>query len=147
MFQHILVPVDGSATANKAADAATTLASEIGAKVTVIHVVHMYPYTGFGAGFAEGQALYLAAATANANDAIASVRDKMLGKGVNVETRVVESNVVWRGVVETVEAVGADLIVMGTHGRAKIDRLLLGSVTQRVLAHAPVPVMVIHGDD
>jgi len=147
MFQHILVPVDGSATANKAADAAATLASEIEAKVTVIHVVHTYPYAGFGAGFAEGQSLYLAAATASANDSIASVRDKMQGKGIAVETRVVESNVVWRGVVETTEAVGADLIVMGTHGRSKIDRLLLGSVTQRVLSHASVPVMVIHGDD
>lgn len=147
MFQHILVPVDGSATANKAANAATALAAEIGAKVTVIHVVHMYPYTGFGAGFAEGQSLYLAAATATANDAIASVRDRMAAKGIAVESRIVESNVVWRGVVDAAETAGADLIVMGTHGRAKIDRLLLGSVTQRVLAHAPVPVMVIHGDD
>jgi len=55
--------------------------------------------------------------------------------------------VVWRGIVETAQSVGADLIVMGTHGRNKIDRLLLGSVTQRVLAHAMVPVMVTHGED
>jgi nucleotide-binding universal stress UspA family protein len=147
MFKHLLVPVDGSATASKAADAAATFASEIGANVTIIHVVHVYPYTGFGAGFAEGQSLYLAAATAAANDALASARETTLARGVVVDTRIVESNVVWRGVVETAAAVGADLIVMGTHGRAKIDRLLLGSVTQRVLAHAPVPVMVVHGDD
>lgn len=147
MFQHILVPVDGSITARQAAEAAAKLAGETGAKVTIIHVVHMYPYTGFGAGFAEGQSLYLSAATANANETIATVREVMQNAGVNAQSRIVESNVVWRGIVETTQTVGADLIVMGTHGRSKIDRLLLGSVTQRVLSHATVPVMVIHGDD
>lgn len=147
MFQHILVPVDGSPTARHAADAATTLANEIKAKITVIHVVHMYPYTGFGTGFADGQSVYLSAATATANEAIADVREKITAAGVSVEARVVESNVVWRGIVETAQSVGADLIVMGTHGRNKIDRLLLGSVTQRVLSHATVPVMVTHGEE
>ncbi len=147
MFKHILVPVDGSATARQAAVAATTFAREINAKVTVIHVVHLYPYTGLGAGFAEGQSLYLSAATAGANEAIGSVRDLMQSAGVDVDTRVVESNIPWRGITETADSLGVDLIVMGTHGRSKIDRLLLGSVTQRVLSHANVPVMVIHSDE
>lgn len=147
MFQHILVPVDGSHTAILAADAAINLARSLKAKITVMHVVHMYPYTGFGAGFAEGQSLYLSAANATANEAISAVRAKMEGAGVPVDSRVVESNVIWRGITGTATELGADVIVMGTHGRSKIDRLLLGSVTQRVLSHATVPVMVIHGDD
>jgi nucleotide-binding universal stress UspA family protein len=147
MFTHILVPVDGSPTSGRAAQAAADLAREISAKVTVIHIVHMYPYAGFGSGFAEGQSMYLSAANAAATESIAAIRESFERAGVAVESRVVEANVIWRGIIDTAELIGADLIVMGTHGRSKIDRLLLGSVTHRVLSHAATPVMVVHSDD
>ncbi len=146
MFQHILLPVDGSATALKAADAAIELAATMDARITVLHVVHVYPYAGLGEGYAEGLAQYLAAANAAANHAVAQARNRIDAAGLTFESRVVESNAVWRGVLDGAASSGADVIVMGTHGHGKIDRLLLGSVTQRVLAHSPVPVMVVHGE-
>ena len=147
MFKHILIPVDGSLTARHAAMAAITLATSLKAKLTLIHVVNLYAYAGLGAGFAEGQAMYLSDATASANETIATMRVDIDAAGVPCDTRVVESNAIWRGIVETADSVAADLIVMGTHGRGMIDRLLLGSVTQRVLSHTRLPVMVIRGDD
>lgn len=146
MFKHILVPVDGSAIATQAARSAIRFAQAVKARLTVIHVIHVYPYAGFGEGFAEGLSQYLAAANAAAAAAIAGVRAEIEAANLPFESRIAESNTVWRGIVEAAESAGADLIVMGTHGRGKIDRALLGSVTQRVLAHSPVPVMVVHGD-
>jgi nucleotide-binding universal stress UspA family protein len=52
---------------------------------------------------------------------------------------------VHEGIVDTADAIGADLIVMGSHGRSGIEKLLLGSVTQRVLQDAKVPVLVVKG--
>ncbi|MBL8309185.1 MAG: universal stress protein [Burkholderiales bacterium] len=147
MFRHILLPVDGSATALSATDAAIELAATMDARVTVLHVVHVYPYVGLGEGYAEGLSQYLAAANAAANHAVAQARERIEAAGLTFESRVVECNAVWRGVIDGVANCGADVIVMGTHGRGKIDRRLLGSVAQRVLTHSPVPVMVVHGDD
>ena len=146
MFKQTLVPVDGSTVATQAARSAIRLATAVKARLTVIHVIHVYPYAGLGEGAADGLSEYLAAANAAAARAIGGVRTDVEATGLAFESRIVESNSVWRGVVEAAESAAVDLIVMGTHGRGKIDRLLLGSVTQRVLAHSPVPVMVVHGE-
>jgi nucleotide-binding universal stress UspA family protein len=58
---------------------------------------------------------------------------------------VIDGHVVHEGIVDTADAIGADLIVMGSHGRSGIEKLLLGSVTQRVLQDAKVPVLVVKG--
>ena len=67
MFNHILVPVDGSNTAQVAVGKAIELAKAFGSTVTVIYVIDPYPFTGVGTDFAYGQAEYLSAATAEAN--------------------------------------------------------------------------------
>ena len=59
MFKHILVPIDGSKTALHAADTAIELAAKIHAKITVVHVIHVYPYVGLGDGAVEGLDQYL----------------------------------------------------------------------------------------
>jgi nucleotide-binding universal stress UspA family protein len=58
---------------------------------------------------------------------------------------VIDGHVVHEGIVDTAEAIAADLIVMGSHGRSGIEKLLLGSVTQRVLQDSKVPVLVVKG--
>ena len=145
MFKHILVPIDGSKTALHAADTAIELAAKINAKITVVHVIHVYPYVGLGDGAIEGLDQYLSAATASASNAISAVQQRVEAAGVAFASRIAESNTVWRGILDAAEHTDTDLIVMGTHGRGMIDRLLLGSVTQRVLSHASVPVMVVRG--
>ena len=143
MFKHILVPVDGSATALQAVDTAIGLAKAHGSRVTAIFVVDPYPFTGVGTDFAYGQADYLSAATAEANTAIKAAKARFEAAGIAVESSVIESHSAWRGVVEAAESAGADLIVMGSHGRKGLEKLVLGSVTQAVLSHTKRSVLVV----
>ena len=96
MFKHILVPVDGSATAQMAVQKAIGLAQVFGSRVTAIFVIDPYPFTGVGTDFAYGQAEYLNAATAEANLAIKATKTAFEQAGVKVDTSVVESHAAWR---------------------------------------------------
>lgn len=143
MFKHILVPIDGSVTAQLAVQKAIGLAKAFDARVTAIFVIDPYPFTGIGTDFAYGQAEYLSAATAEANAAIKATKDAFTAAGLAVETSVVEAHAPWRGVVQAAESAQADLIVMGSHGRSGLEKLVLGSVTQAVLSHTHLPVLVV----
>jgi nucleotide-binding universal stress UspA family protein len=143
MFKHILVPVDGSPTSMLAVSKAAGLAKAFGSTVTALYVIDPYPFTGVGADFAYGQAQYLSAATAEANSALDAVRKSMQEAGVEVSTVVGEGHAVQEGISRALGSTGADLIVMGSHGRRGIEKLVLGSVTQRVLGLVHVPVLVV----
>ncbi|MDM0002105.1 MULTISPECIES: universal stress protein [unclassified Variovorax] len=146
MFNHILVPIDGSETSMLAVSKASGLALAFGSRITLIHVVDNYPFIGVGADYALGQNEYLAAATSSANAALARGVAALAAEGLHSDQRVIDGHVVHEGIVDTAIAIGADLIVMGSHGRTGIEKLLLGSVTQRVLQDAKVPVLVVKGD-
>ena len=143
MFKHILVPVDGSETSLHAVAKAAGLAKAFGSEVTAVYVLDPYPFTGVGADFAYGQAQYLSAATAEANTALEAVKKLMDETGVAVKTMVGEGHAVHEGIVRVADSVGADLIVMGSHGRRGLEKLVLGSVAQRVLSTARIPVLVV----
>lgn len=143
MFKHILVPVDGSTTGQLAVEKTIGLAKAFDSRVTAIFVIDPYPFTGVGTDFAYGQAQYLSAATAEANAAIKAAKTAFEAAGVSAETSVVEAHAAWRGVVQAAESVQADLIVMGSHGRSGLEKLVLGSVTQAVLSHTRLPVLVV----
>lgn len=143
MFKHILVPVDGSATAQLAVAKAIGLAKAFGSRVTAIFVIDPYPFTGVGTDFAYGQAEYLSAATAEANIAIKAVKAAFEEVGLTVETAIVEAHAAWRGIVQAAESGEADLIVMGSHGRSGLEKLVLGSVAQAVLSHTKLPILVV----
>jgi nucleotide-binding universal stress UspA family protein len=142
MFKHILVPVDGSVTAQQAVQKAIGLAQAFGSTVTAIYVIDPYPFTGVGTDFAYGQDQYLAAATAEANAAIRVAQEAIEASGVKVVTRVVEAHTIWRGILDAASALGSDIVVMGSHGRHGLEKLL-GSVAQRVVSHSHVPVLVV----
>jgi nucleotide-binding universal stress UspA family protein len=143
MFNHILVPVDGSNTAQMAVGKAIGMAQAFGSRVTVIYVIDPYPFTGVGTDFAYGQAEYLSAATAEANAAVKAAKEAFAGATVTVDTSVIEAHTVWRGIVEAATSLQADLIVMGSHGRSGLEKLVLGSVAQAVLSHIKLPVLVV----
>jgi nucleotide-binding universal stress UspA family protein len=145
MFKHILVPVDGSPTAMLAVDKAAGLSKAFGSAVTLVSVVDNYPFTGLGGDYVFGQVEYLAAATANANAALAKAQAALQALGVAAERRVIEEHVIHDGILSAVKATDADLVVMGSHGRHGLEKLLLGSVTLRVLGRSPVPVLVVRG--
>ncbi|MGA0569503.1 universal stress protein [Variovorax sp. VNK109] len=145
MFKHILVPVDGSSTALLAMDKAIELAKVFDGKVTAVHVIDQYPFAGIGADYAYGQTEYQAAATASAKQSLAQASGVAEAAGVPCAQRVVEGHAVHEGVLEAAAADDVDLIIMGSHGRHGIEKLLLGSVTQRVLSHTTLPVLVVRG--
>ena len=143
MFKQILVPIDGSPTAALAVAKALGLAKAFGATVTAIYVIDPYPFTGVGTEFAYGQDQYFAAAKAEANTALDAARATLEAGGVPTNTLSVDGHSVHRSILATAQSVGADLIVMGSHGRRGIEKLVLGSVTQRVLGDTHLPVLVV----
>ena len=143
MFKHILVPVDGSPTSQLAVERAIQLAKAFDSRVSTIFVIDPYPFTGVGTDFAYGQAEYLSAATAEANAAVREAKAAFTEAGITVEASVIESHTAWRGVVHAADSMQADLIVMGSHGRSGLEKLVLGSVTQAVLSHTKLPVLVV----
>lgn len=143
MFKHILVPVDGSKTSMLAVSKAAGMAKAFGSNVTVLYVIDPYPFTGVGADFADGQSRYISAATTEANTALDVAKKAMTDAGVSVTAVMGEGHAVHDGILSAVESTGADLVVMGSHGRRGLEKLVLGSVTQRVLGVVHIPVLVV----
>jgi nucleotide-binding universal stress UspA family protein len=144
MYDRILVPTDGSAGVERAVDHAVSLAAEHDAAVHAIHVVNT-------ANFA---AMPLEASVEGVEDmlrddaeaAVRAVVDRAEAAGVTAET-VVADGTPSNEIVRYAEEEDCDLIVMGTHGRGGIDRLLLGSVAEKVVRAADVPVMTMQVSD
>ena len=143
MFKHILVPIDGSETSLLGIDKAAGLAKAFGSKLTALYVIDPYPFTGVGADFALGQDQYLGAAKAEANAAMEAARQQSQRFDVDIDSLVTEAHTVWRGILETANQLGADLLVMGSHGRRGLEKLVLGSVTQSVLSHTTITTLVV----
>ena len=143
MTQNILVAVDGSATSERAVQMAQRQAKAFAAQTTAVYVIDPYPFTGVGAEAGYGQAQYLAAAAAEANEALAGVRKAFEAQGLPIVTEVVEAHSIWRGILDAAAQAKADLIVIGSHGRSGIEKFVLGSVAQRVVSHAHTPVLVV----
>jgi nucleotide-binding universal stress UspA family protein len=143
MFKHILVPVDGSSTARRAIGKAIAIAEAFQSAVTVVYVIDPYAFTGVGTDFAYGQAEYLSAAAAEAEEAIKTAKQAFEERGISVTGSVVEGHSIYRGILEAAATVSADLVVMGSHGRRGLERLVLGSVTAQVLSHAHLDVLVV----
>jgi len=145
MFKKILVPSDGSDLAHKAAEFAADLAKVHGAEVIGVYVIDPFPYIGIGDASAVGLQAYLSDAKRVAGDALDSVANACRAKNVPFAGDTIERNLVWEGILETAKAEGCDLIVMGSHGRQGVKALILGSVAQKVLTHAHIPVLIVKG--
>jgi nucleotide-binding universal stress UspA family protein len=145
MFRRILVAVDGSETSNKALVLALQMAAQKGGKVRLVHAldelaqVRGHPHSAQLRSVVreEGERILLRAlAIADAAEMPADTRlleapdDRRLGELVADEARE------W----------GADLVVVGTHGRRGVQRALLGSGAEQIIRLAPVPVLVVRGE-
>lgn len=145
MFKKILVPTDGSAIAQKAAATAAQLAKSQGAQVVGVYVIDPFPYIGIGDASAAGLQAYLAEAKSVAGKALDALGQACKTEGVPFVGDTIERSVVYEGVLETASAEGCDLIVMASHGRQGVKALILGSVAQKVLTHASMPVLIVKG--
>jgi nucleotide-binding universal stress UspA family protein len=144
MFNRILVPTDFSAPSDAALEYAKVLAGQFGASVHVLHVV--------GEDLANapiGSEVYFAESpdfvTKVFEDAKARLSHRVTGleRARYRATTEIVTGASARSIVNYANERGMDLIVMGTHGRSGLDRLLTGSVAERVLRHAPCPVMTV----
>lgn len=142
-FSSILVPVDFSECSEHALGIAATLARRLGAKLTVLHVVHLpMPVPTFDGTdvVVDYQVL------AEHSEATAETEMKRLLERtglVDDVTARIEVGDPLATIVEVLKDIGGDLVVMGTHGRTGLSRLIMGSVTDRVLRTAPCPVLAV----
>ncbi|MEH3085960.1 MAG: universal stress protein [Xylophilus ampelinus] len=145
MFKHILVAVDGSELALQALRTAVELGRTCGSRLSVVFVVNPYPFVGVGTDFAYGQAQYLQAANSEADSALSEAGNLLTSEAAGLSHQVlrVEADSVHAGILDTATAQRADLLVVGSHGRSAIEKLVLGSVTQRVLSGSHLPVLVV----
>lgn len=143
MFKHILLATDGSPSAEHAAKKTMDLARIHGAKVTAACVIDPYPYIGMGAVNPMGFDSYMAAAQEAAAKSFVHLSDLAQAAGVQLEARLVEGAHVVDGLLSVAEEVAADLIVVGSHGRSGIGRLLLGGVAHKVVSQSTRPVLVV----
>lgn len=146
MFQRILVPTDGTPTSNRAVQAAAGVANRFGATLTLFHALPKFqsPYYPEGAVFAwPPEKEYLAESAKFADDLLANAKSKVERKGVKVATVYVYSDSPAEAIVAAATKAKAGLIVIASHGREGLQKLLLGSETQKVLALTKLPVLVV----
>lgn len=144
MFKHIILATDGSAASENAARLAIELARTHGAKLTAVYVLDPYPFLAIGETNPLGFQAYMAAAQQHAAAAHAKVAElcNQGGAPLALQARMVENTAPAAGIVQVATDEGADLIVVGSHGRSGIARLMVGSVASKVVAESPIPVLV-----
>jgi nucleotide-binding universal stress UspA family protein len=147
MYQRIFVPVDGSDTSNLGPAEAIKLAKLTGGRLQVLHVIDEMKFAlggeGFGAMYGDIMRSMKEAGQVVLGDARALAEQS----GVTVETMLLDSlsGRLSDHVATQVAAWGADLIVLGTHGRRGVRRLVLGSDAEQVVRSATIPVLLVRG--
>lgn len=146
IYQRILVATDGSALSKKAVANSIRLAALMGAELIAVKVVPRYPMSYFEGSMAmsmqdigrveqqwaeQGQAI------------VDAVKEAAQAKGVKARAVTVKSDFVADAIMATTRKYKCDLVVMASHGRKGLKRILLGSETQHVLTHSTVPVLVV----
>lgn len=139
MFKHILIATDGSTFATTAAEQAVSLAATLGAKLFVVTVEPSFPAYLFSEeviGHVEG------AVDKHSHEILEQVAVMARGAKVPCKVQKIAHETAYRAILDAAASEWCDLIVMGSHGRSGFEALILGSVTQKVLAHSRLPVLV-----
>jgi len=145
MFKHILIPTDGSRTAAKAIQAGITLAKEMGAKVTGYHAQEPLPMHIHGEGYIADKELvaeFERRSSEFATRCVGEIGAAAKAAGVPFEPLIVRSPVPYKGIVDAAKKQKCDAIFIASHGSKGLTGLVLGSVTQKVLANSKLPVLV-----
>lgn len=146
MYRRILVATDGSTLSKKAVRSAIDLAGAVGAELVALYVVPRYPVSYFEGGVTVSTAEIARTEKqwADKGQAVVdAVRDAAEAAGVKAKAAVARSDLVAESILATAKKNKCDLVVMASHGRKGLKRILLGSETQHVLTHSTVPVLVL----
>jgi nucleotide-binding universal stress UspA family protein len=149
MYANILLSADGSDVARKGVEHGIALAKALNAKVTIITVTEAFPVYGGGdaVGFipTKGELdRFDAACKERAGKVLDEAQAMAKQNGISAELLHVPNAHPATAIIETAKSRGCDLIVMASHGRRGIRKLLLGSQTSEVLVDGGVPVLVVH---
>jgi nucleotide-binding universal stress UspA family protein len=138
--KHILVPTDFGDASEHALAYALELAAKFDAKVTLLHVTALPPY--FYSAYAQGLAWPTEQLEGHAKKELEAATKKAKEGYAKLESAFVVGEPS-RAILEFAKQRGADLIVMATHGRRGLSRLLLGSIAEKIVRLSPIPVMTV----
>ncbi len=142
MFRRILIATDGSELSTKAEDSGIALAKALGADVVAYTAVIRAYYDSTGVLAPQDIARIDSAAQEQAKAVVRAAQAKALSLGLNATT-LVGHDPVAEGIISAAQEHKCDLIVMASHGRKGLSRMLLGSETLDVLTHTGIPVLVL----
>lgn len=147
MYQRILVPVDGSSTSDQGLSEAIAIARLTGARIRLLHVIRE-PLQAIGIDGAMCSGADIPGLVREAGESvIAEAIGQVKEQGIAVDSALLDSmdGRVCDLVVQVAQNWPADLIVLGTHGRRGVVRMLLGSDAEQILRLTPVPVLLVRG--
>lgn len=145
MFKRILIPTDGSAVANKAVKAGIRFAREVGAKVIGYYAIERIQSYDYGGGMiVDGRVIAELdrQSKATAEKTLAAMAKLVKVGRVRFESLCDTPGSAYGGIIAAARRKKCDVIFMASHGRSGFAKLVLGSVTQKVLAHSKIPVVV-----
>ena len=134
--EKILVAMDGSKCSEKALDQAISMAKICNSTLFGISVIELYP------GQMEVAPALVEKLSAETREILERVKDRAAKENISCETIVHIGGQPHEFIIQEAKEKNIDLIVMGTHGRTGLKKLLMGSVTERVIGHAPCAVLV-----
>ncbi|MEI7704349.1 MAG: universal stress protein, partial [Deltaproteobacteria bacterium] len=138
MFQHLLIPTDGSPSSESAARQAVALAARLGARVTALTVKPAFHVFTLRPEVVEDTRGSSWDVDLHARNHLAFVESLAAEARVPFEGVTAQGDHPWKVILETARERGCDAIAMASHGRSGLERFLVGSQTQRVLAHTPL---------
>lgn len=148
MYRRILVPIDGSSTAQRGFEEALALAKRLDASLVLLNVVEVYPMMMEMATATTWESVTNGLRDAG-RDVVERARRQAIDAGVACEAHLEDASAarVCDVIVDTAKEHGCDLIVLGTHGRRGVQHALIGSDAERVLRQAPVPVLLVRAPE
>ncbi len=145
MYEHLLVPVDGSELSERAMVASIELARKLGARITgFIAEPFAAPPPGAGLGYGASVTQHDKAAQGHARKVLAEFERRCAGAGVGFTAFTTQANHVEDAIIDAARDQGCDMIVMITHGRGTLGELMWGSHTKNLLARSKLPLLVLH---
>lgn len=147
MFKHILIPIDGSEFSDRAIDAGVRFAKSIGARVTGFIAEPAYTLPSYGDMISrrdESMDAYSTRSRSHAEGVLRRIEQRAQDEGVAFDSSFVQNDDPVAAIVAAAEKNNCDLIVMASHGRRGLDKLIHGSAAEGVISHTQIPVLVLH---
>jgi nucleotide-binding universal stress UspA family protein len=143
MYKRILISTDGSEITAKALTQALGMAKLTGAELCVLAVKEPFPYSAISEMQPVPPQEFFDAQERIAGERVKAVVSAAGAAGIQCHAHTVEALHPWEAILDHAKTQNCDLVVMASHGRRGLSALLLGSETQKVLTHSPIPVLVI----